>query len=193
MKILGISGSPVKRGTYFLLEEALKAAKENGKDVETEIIHIADYELKFCKGCNNCLKEKDCIIEDDDLYTIGEKMEEADGIIFASPSYFGNVTAHMKNLMDRSRYLKMRDHTLKDKLVGAISSSGLTQGGGQSTIETINRFGLTHGMKVIGVASRPDMQPNMVVGTMEGENGFRRIKDDEKAVKVARELGKRFV
>jgi len=33
----------------------------------------------------------------------------------------------------------------------------------------------------------------MVVGTMEGKEGFRRIKDDEKAVKMARELGKRFV
>ena len=193
MKILGISGSPVKRGTHYLLEEALKAAEENGEGVETEIVHIADYELKFCEGCNNCLKNKECVIKDDDLYEIGEKMEKADAIIFASPSYFGSVTAYMKNLMDRSRYLKMRDHALKDKLAGAISSSGLSQGGGQSTIENINRFALTHGMRVVGAASRPEMEPNMVVGTMEGEDGFRRVKDDEKAVKMAREFGKRFV
>ncbi len=193
MKILGISGSPVKRGTHYLLEETLKAAKEEREDVETEIVHVADYDLKFCKGCNHCLKEKECIIKDDDLYEIGGKMEEADAIIFASPSYFGSVTAHLKNLMDRSRYLKMRDHTLKNKLTGAISSSGLSQGGGQSTIETINRFALTHGMKVVGAASRPEMQPNMVIGTMEKENGFRRVKDDEKAVKMARDFAKRFV
>ncbi|MGM0410342.1 MAG: flavodoxin family protein [Bacillota bacterium] len=193
MKILGISGSPVKRGTYYLLEQTLKAAKEKRKDVETEIVHVADYDLKFCKGCNNCLKEKECIIKDDDLYEIGDKMKEADAIIFASPSYFGSVTAHLKNLMDRSRYLKMRDHALKDKLAGAISSSGLSQGGGQSTIETINRFALTHGMKVVAAASRPEMQPNMVIGTMEGEDGFRRVKDDEKAVNMARDFAKRFV
>ncbi len=193
MKILGISGSPVKRGTYFLLEKALESAKENGENVETETIHIADYDLKFCQGCNNCLKEKECIIKDDDLYEIGAKMEEADAIIFASPSYFGSVTAYMKNLMDRSRYLKMRNHDLKDKLAGAISSSGLNQGGGQSTIETINRFALTHGMQVVGAAARPEMQPNMVVGTMESEDGFRRVKNDEKAVKMAKEFGKRFV
>jgi len=120
-------------------------------------------------------------------------MEKADAIIFASPSYFGSVTAYMKKLMDRSRYLKMKDHSLKDKLAGAISSSGLTQGGGQSTIETINLFALTHGMQVVGVTARPETQPNMVVGTMESEDGFRRIKNDEKAVKMAKELGKRFV
>ena len=193
MKILGISGSPVKRGTYFLLEEALKSAKEEGENIETEIVHIADYELKFCQGCNDCLKKKECIIKDDDLYEIGDKMEEADAIIFASPSYFGSVTAYMKNLMDRSRYLKMRDHALKDKLAGAITSSGLTHGGGQSTIETINRFALTHGMQVVGVAARPENEPNMVIGTMEGKEGFRRIKDDEKAVKMAKEFGKRFI
>ncbi|MGM0437751.1 MAG: flavodoxin family protein [Bacillota bacterium] len=193
MKILGISGSPVKRGTYYLLEKTLETAEKEGENVETEIIHIADYELKFCQGCNDCLKEKECIIKDDDLYEIGDKMEEADAIIFASPSYFGSVTAYMKNLMDRSRYLKMRDHALKDKLAGAITSSGLTHGGGQSTIENINRFALTHGMKVVGVASRPESEPNMVVGTMEGPEGFRRIKDDEKAVKMAKELAKRFI
>jgi multimeric flavodoxin WrbA len=193
MKLLGISGGPVKRGTYYLLEEALKAAKEAGEGVETEIIHVADYDLKLCTGCNHCLKEKECIIEDDDLYKIGEKMEEADSIIIASPSYFGSVTAPLKNLMDRSRYLKMRDHALKDKLMGAISSSGLNQGGGQSTIETINRFGLTHGMMIVGPTPRPEMEPNMVVGTMEKEDGFRRVKDDKKAVKIARNLGQRFV
>jgi len=193
MKILGISGSPVKRGTYYLLEKTLETAEEEGENVETEIIHIADYELKFCQGCNDCLKKKECIIKDDDLYEIGDKMEEADAIIFASPSYFGSVTAYMKNLMDRSRYLKMRVHALKDKLAGAITSSGLTHGGGQSTIENINRFALTHGMKVVGVASRPESEPNMVVGTMEGPEGFRRIKDDEKAVKMAKKLAKRFI
>src|SRR6056297_2879464 len=99
MKIIGISGSPVKRGTYFLMEEALDMAKERG--IEIELVKLNEYDIKFCKGCNQCLKNKKCII-DDDITIIAEKLIEADAIIIASPSYFGSVTAIMKNFMDRS-------------------------------------------------------------------------------------------
>jgi len=189
MKVIGILGSPVKRGTNSLLQNALEALAAEG--VETELLHITDYDLQFCQGCNTCLREGRCVLEDD-LTKIGDKLIEADGIIMASPSYFGSPTAQLKNLMDRSRYLKMQDHKLKDKLLGVISSSGLNQGGGQSTIEDINRFGLTHGMLIIGPAATPQTDANMVVGTSETEEGWQRVKDDKKAVKLAKNLGSRM-
>lgn len=190
MKIIGISSSHVKRGTFYLLEEALNEVNEKGG--ETGIIHLSEYDLKLCQGCNNCLKNKECIL-DDDLEEIGNRLIEADGIIISSPSYFGSVTGYLKNLMDRSRYLKMDGHQLKNKVLGAVSSSGLNQGGAQSTIETIYRFGLTHGMIVIGPAGRPETEANMVIGTAEMDDGWRRIKDDQKAIKLARNLGARMV
>lgn len=189
MKVIGILGSPVKRGTNSLLQNALEALDEKG--VETELLHITDYDLQFCQGCNNCLREGKCVIEDD-LTKIGDKLIESDGIIMASPSYFGSPTAQLKNLMDRSRYLKMQDHKLKDKLLGVISTSGLNQGGGQSTIEDINRFGLTHGMLIIGPAATPQTDANMVIGTSETEEGWQRVKDDKKAAKLAKNLGSRM-
>ena len=189
MKVVGILGSPVKRGTNHLLQETLNTLKEAGLD--TELLHIADYELEFCQGCNTCLREGRCVIEDD-LTKIGDKLVEADGIVISSPSYFGSPTAQIKNLMDRSRYLKMADHKLKDKLLGVVASSGLNQGGGQSTIEDINRFGLTHGMLIIGPAATPQTDANMVIGTSEKTEGWRRVKDDKKAVKLANNLGQRM-
>lgn len=190
MKVIGLLGSPVKRGTSLLLESSLDTIAKN--NINTELLHIKDYELEFCRGCNTCLKEGRCVI-DDDLTKIGDKLIEADGIIFASPSYFGLPTAELKNLMDRSRYLKMQDHKLKNKVMGVVASSGLNQGGGQSTIEAINRFGLTHGMIIIGPASHPQSEANMVVGTSETTDGFRRVSDDKKAVKLAKNLAERMV
>ena len=189
MKVIGVLGSPVKRGTNSLLNNALATLSE--QEVDTELIHLTDYNLQFCKGCNTCLREGHCVI-DDDLTQIGDKLIEADGIIMASPSYFGSPTAQLKNLMDRSRYLKMQDHKLKNKILGVISSSGLNQGGGQSTIEDINRFGLTHGMLIMGPAATPQSEANMVVGTSETEEGWQRVKDDKKAVKLAHNLGERM-
>jgi len=189
MKVIGVLGSPVKRGTNSLLQKSLDTLSEAG--IETELLHITDYNLQFCQGCNTCLREGRCVIEDD-LTKIGDKLIEADGIILASPSYFGSPTAQLKNLMDRSRYLKMQNHKLKNKLLGVISSSGLNQGGGQSTIEDINRFGLTHGMLIIGPAATPQTNANMVIGTSETEEGWQRVKDDKKAMKLAGNLGTRM-
>lgn len=189
MKVIGILGSPVKRGTNHLLEKTLSSLTKKG--IETELLHLKDFDIEFCRGCNKCLREAKCVI-DDDIQKIGEKLKEVDGIVMASPSYFGSPTARLKNFMDRSRYLKMQDHKLKNKVLGVVSSSGLNQGGGQSTIEDINRFGLTHGMLIVGPAGTPQTEPNMVVGTSETDDGFRRVNDDEKAVKVAENLGARM-
>ncbi|MCK8817939.1 flavodoxin family protein [Natroniella sulfidigena] len=190
MKVLGISGSPVKRGTHYLLEEALQAANNQG--VETDIIHLADYNLEDCQGCNHCLQKKECILEDD-LEELSQNVIEADGLLIASPSYFGTVTAILKNFMDRSRCLKMDAHTLKNTLLGALATSGLNHGGAQSTIETIHRFGLLHGMIIVGPTGQAQTESNLVIGTAEIEDGWRQIKDDHKAINLAKNLGQRLV
>src|SRR5690606_41037787 len=66
--------------------------------------------LRFCTGCNACLRQTTCAITDDDNAYLHAKMLEADGIILGSPCYFGNVTALMKNFMDRTR-CRSEEHT----------------------------------------------------------------------------------
>lgn len=189
MKVIGILGSPVKRGTHFLLKKSLKVLSE--KNIETELLHIIDYDIKFCTGCNKCLRKGKCVL-DDDMEKIGDKLIKADGILMASPSYFGTPTAQIKKFMDRTRYLKMDDQRLKDKILGVISSSGLNQGGGQSTTEDIYRFGLMHGMLIVVPCGVPQTEANMVIGTAEKTDGWRPIKKDKKAEKLAKNLGDRM-
>lgn len=187
--ILGISGSPVKRGSYFLLTEALKEVEKEG--IKTDILQIADYNLEFCRGCNHCITEQECIINDD-LEDIAEKLLEADGYLIASPSYFNSVTANLKNFFDRSRYLKMSNSKLENKLVAALATSGLRHGGGQITIEAIHRFALNHGMLVFSNSANPQTDSNLVIASLEKEEGWRKIKDDKKAIKAAQNLGSRM-
>ena len=97
MKVLAINGSPRKGNTDFMLDIILKSLK--GADVEE--IRLRDKNIKFCGGGDNyCPKTLKCHIKDD-MLDIYPKLEEADIIILASPNYFSNVTARMKNLMDR--------------------------------------------------------------------------------------------
>lgn len=103
MKAIGIVGSPRKSGnTEILTKHTLKAIEEEGLD--TEIIRLANLDIRPCNACMVCKTEERCPIEDD-LFPIYTKMKAAEAIILASPVYFGSATATMKALMDRTGYL----------------------------------------------------------------------------------------
>ena len=99
MKILAINGSHRKGNIDFMLNIILDSAKENG--AETEIIDLNKQDIKFCNAGDDCCPVTlKCYIKDD-MTEIYKKLEQADIIILASPSYFSNVSARMKNFMDR--------------------------------------------------------------------------------------------
>jgi multimeric flavodoxin WrbA len=101
MKILTIMGSPHNGNT---LEKIKKIENKliGYDDVEFEVINLKDIELKPCKGCFICFIKGDnsCPIKDDKS-EIFKKMDEADGVIFASPVYSMHVSYHMKLFIDR--------------------------------------------------------------------------------------------
>lgn len=118
MKAIALNGSPRKNGnTEILCNHALKAIAEEG--IETEIIRIADYNIKPCTGCDGCVKTERCVLEDD-LFPIYLKMKAADAIILASPVYFGSATAQTKALMDRTGYIGYWNRVFERKVGGAL-------------------------------------------------------------------------
>ena len=191
IKVLGVSGSPRKgRNTEQLLRAALDAAAE--LFVETELISLADFKILPCNGCNACVKEKKCPIDaQDDMGRLKEKLMEADAVIFAAPSYFGAVPGVMKNVMDRSRPLKMDGHKLCGKVVSALSLSGLRYGGAEQVAESIVRFGLIHGMVAVGGCGDPLTSGHFGIASLQGDEGWRRAEGDAVAISNARDVGRR--
>ncbi|MBW2061932.1 MAG: flavodoxin family protein [Deltaproteobacteria bacterium] len=117
MKILGLVCSPRKGGnTEILVNEALEAARKAG--AETELILVADKNIAPCDGCGSCVKDGDCIVEDD-MQPIYQQLEQADGIIFGTPVYFINVSAQAKAIIDRT-YAFLRTQKLRGKVAAAI-------------------------------------------------------------------------
>ena len=111
MKILGISGSPRKGGcSDILLEKALFGARREGASVEKIILN----NLKFspCQECVNVRKNGTCQIEDD-MQRVYSEVEGADGIILASPIFFGSLTAQMKMMIDRFHCLWLAKYVFK--------------------------------------------------------------------------------
>ena len=191
IKVLGVSGSPRKgRNTEQLLRAALDAASE--LDVETELVSLSDLKILPCDGCNTCVKEKRCPLDaEDDVGRLKEKLMEADAVIFSAPSYFGAVPGVMKNAMDRSRPLKMDGHKLCGKVVSALSLSGLRYGGAEQVAESIARFGLIHGMIVVGGCGDPLTSGHFGIASLQGDEGWRRAEGDAVAVANASGVGRR--
>jgi NAD(P)H dehydrogenase (quinone) len=73
----------------------------------------------------------------------------ADGIIMGSPTYFGQMSAKLKTLIDQSIQVHKQ---LVGKVGGAFTSSGGTASGAETTLLSILNAMLIHGMIVQGRA-----------------------------------------
>lgn len=99
LKIVGIIGSPRKKGnTDTLVNSVLDGCKEYGAKIEK--IYLSDLNYKGCIGCEGCKKTGKCVIKDD-MQIVYDKINNADGIVLGSPTYFYNVTGLTKMFMDR--------------------------------------------------------------------------------------------
>ncbi|ABK13963.1 MULTISPECIES: flavodoxin family protein [Methanothrix] len=170
--VLGISGSPKSgRNTEYLLQRALRVASERG--YRTESVLCSRLRVGFCTDCGECSKGKPCPI-DDDMVKIYELLQNADGIVVASPVYFGSVTAQLKAIFDRTLPLRRQGFRLRDKAGCAIAVGGSRNGGQEKTIEAIHAWMHIHGMIVVGdnshfggIAVRPAENDDVGISTVE--------------------------
>ena len=125
MKILGLVSSPHKEwgSTGKLVTAMLAEAK--GLGAQTELVYLADLDIKYCLAARQCHVKGRCII-DDDAWPVVEKMEGADGIILSSPVYCGQLTGQMKTLMDRSSKF-FHCHTLEGKYGASLSAAASSE------------------------------------------------------------------
>jgi multimeric flavodoxin WrbA len=122
MKVIALNGSPRLIGnTSNILHEVSDEFEKEG--IETEHIQLYSSKLTPCNDCRSCEIRGDgrCILEDDDLNDILEMMRGADGIILASPCYYGSYSSQMKVFLERAgMILEKGDRGLKRKVGGAI-------------------------------------------------------------------------
>ncbi len=79
--------------TYKATREFLDQLEALG-GVETELVRLSDYRLEPCRGCKTCFAkgEEFCPLKDDRDLLLA-KMNDSDGVVFASPNYSFQVSA----------------------------------------------------------------------------------------------------
>ena len=120
MKVVAFNGSPRKEGnTYLLVQKVFDELRKEG--IETEYVHIGGKALRGCTACYKCKETKDkrCALPNDGLNGYIEKMENAQGIILASPVYYSNVTAETAALISRAGFVSTANGRILKRKVGA--------------------------------------------------------------------------
>lgn len=98
MKVMLLNASSKTNGaTQEILQTVQGALPEAA---ESELISLGAYTLQYCLGCKVCYTTCRCVHQDD-METLLAKMDEADVLMIAAPSYWADVPGQFKVFIDR--------------------------------------------------------------------------------------------
>jgi multimeric flavodoxin WrbA len=106
------------------------------------------------------------------------KMDEAQGIIIGSPTYFAGLTAETKALIDRAGYVARGNDGMFRRKVGAAVSA-VRRAGSLNVFNAVNAFFFINEMIVPG-----SIYWNMAIGREIGE-----VESDEEGMRTMDVLG----
>ncbi len=179
MKIIALQASPRKGGNCdVLIDEMAKGIEENGGEVVKYFLE--DQDIAPCKACMYCASNPDCVRADDGNKILDD-LVDADGVIFASPIYYGQMAAQGKLIIDRFYSIGQNPEKNLSGKAALIFTSAAPTGSYENYIEltAASPFGFM-GYEVIGCVDAG--------GT--GAPGS--VKEQEDKLKEAYELGKQF-
>ena len=178
MKVIAFNGSPKKEGnTYNALQMISSELEKN--NIEVEMIHVGNKNIKGCTSCNMCKKNKNekCVINDEVNDWI-QKMKEANGIILGSPVHFSGIAGTMKSFLDRAFYVTSVNGMMLRYKVG-VSIAVVRRSGGLTAFNGLNHY-ITYSEMLMPASN----YWNVIYGTSPGE-----VKEDIEGKQIARILG----
>ena len=179
MKVVAINGSPRKEGnTFILLTTVLEELKKEG--IDTEIHFLSGKPIQGCIACYQCRKNKNrkCAVEKDAGNEFIGLMEKAEGILLGSPTYFSDVTAGMRALIERAGLVSLANNYMFKYKVGA-GVIAVRRAGAITAFNSLNLFFHCNQMIIPGSSYW-----SMAIGRNIGE-----VKNDAEGMKIMKTLG----
>jgi len=179
MKVVGFNGSPRNNGnTFILISHVFRELEKEG--IETELMQLSAKEIHGCIACYKCFENKDqqCAVKNDAANEYIEKIIHAQGLILGSPTYFSDVTAEMKALIDRAGFVSRANGNLYSNKVG-LALVVMRRSGAFHALDTMNHFLLGAQMIVPG--------HGIGLGRDRGD-----VEKDEEGIQLVEGLGQRM-
>jgi multimeric flavodoxin WrbA len=179
MKVIAFNGSARKNGnTAILINRVFDELKKDG--IKTTMVQLSGKKIQGCIACYKCFKNKDhhCAVKDDVVNECIDKMLDADGIILGSPTYFADISAGLKALIERAGMTsRANDDMFKRKIGAAVVA--VRRAGAIHVFDSINHFFLISQMIVSG-----SIYWNIGIGREKGE-----VEKDEEGIRTMEVLG----
>jgi len=182
MKVIAFNGSARKEGnTAILLNLVLDELKAEG--IGTELYGLSGKPIQGCIACYKCLEKRNrkCAVDKDIVNECLQKMIDADGILLGSPTYFADLSAGMKALIERCGMVARVNGSLLKRKVGA-GVVAVRRAGAISAFNSLNYFFLISEMIVPG-----SNYWNVGIGRQPGE-----VNNDAEGVETMKTLGRNF-
>ncbi len=156
MRIVVLNSGKRKGNTSTIIDNVKDKLKL--KEVEWVHLNLNMYNINYCKGCEVCLRQENCVIEDD-VQKIMSELKQADGVILASPVYMGNVTGKLKTFTDRTCKWYHRPELIGVPLLAVVSTSGSDL---KFTLKYLEKTAIYWGMQPSGKIGKKIGEYNLV-------------------------------
>lgn len=211
MRVLGISGSPIRNGNLDrLIQTILKAS-----GLETEFVKLSSFHFTPCRACLKCVETNRCV-QKDDWSKIGEKMLEAQALVIGGYATYNALDAWTKSLFERMFSFRHQKNILKGKVGVAVGMGYKCEEFGfeglpsaEIVADCIEAMLKGYGVKVIGKVTGRGNPPCLFCGAGEKceysnviriwgkgarvtEDKFSRIEDQKEVIAKAINLGKQI-
>ena len=143
MKVLMLNGSPKNNGnTARVLAEMRGVFEKEG--VEVDYVHVGHLTVRGCTACGACYKEGHCVIEDDIVNELAEKLAACDGLVLGSPVYYAAPNGALVAILNRLFYSARFDKRMKVGAAVAVAR----RGGATAAFDQLNKYFTISGMPV---------------------------------------------
>lgn len=181
-------------GHVYEMAKAVKEGAESVEGAEVNLVQVAELmnEDALKKAGAYDAKKAFAHIE----IANNSHLENADAIIFGTPTRFGMMASQMRNFLDQTGGLWFNGKLI-NKVGGVFISTGTQHGGQETTIRSFHTTMLHHGMIIAGVPYSCKELVNMDeisggspygASTLAGNDGSRMPSENE--LKIARFQGK---
>jgi len=115
VKVLGISGSPVKNSNTDRLVNAI--LEETG--LEMEFVKLSRINVRPCFACKKCVPDNICKVKDD-FQELAEKIKNAGALVIGAYTPYGQIDGFTKALLERFWSFRHVNNLLKGKLCATV-------------------------------------------------------------------------
>jgi NAD(P)H dehydrogenase (quinone) len=148
MKILVVYYSMY--GHVFQLARGVEQGAKSVAGAEVLLRRVAEFDEVVKKTADNEYIVKVRQQQQDIPVCTLDDLRQADGVIFGTPTRYGNMTAQMKQLIDSTASLWLNGE-MEGKPAGVFTSTASTHGGQETTLLTMMVPLIHLGMLIVGV------------------------------------------